>query len=363
MSHYDFALLRSAGTTTLLVSILLACGESSPTLPVPQVHTDAMPSATSFTVVDLGTFQTGVYSLANAINDHGVIVGTADSNGIARGFSMTNGVITSLGLLPGGDFASAADINNHDVIVGYGSAFGTARWYPWKRRHQPGADTLEFLPIPRRCTDDALATSINNFGVIVGGCYVGQRIHALRWDRRGRVSDIHPPRFAESRATSVNDRGQVVGFVITRAGREFAFRWTGRRTGVILGSLGGTRSAAFAVNDSSAIVGEALDGGGIPRAFLHRGTMVDIGAGEAEAYGISNPGRIVGQRVTPDGRRAFSSRHGSHLTLPGLIGGGVSYAAGINNCGKTVGYARNAANQQRAVLWVPDACDTGPAFP
>ena len=72
---------------------------------------------------------------------------------------------------------------------------------------------------------------------------------------------------------------------------------------VDLGTLGGTNSAAFGINDRGQIVGQSQTGAGADRAFLWtvKEGMVDLGTlggGSSVAFGINNRGQIVGESQT-----------------------------------------------------------------
>jgi probable HAF family extracellular repeat protein len=75
--------------------------------------------------IDLGTLG-GEFSSAAGINDHGAVVGQANTTeGSMRGFVWRHGVMTALGVLADGENGSRAnDINNHGWVVGASDAAG-----------------------------------------------------------------------------------------------------------------------------------------------------------------------------------------------------------------------------------------------
>nr|WP_225956108.1 hypothetical protein [Amycolatopsis lexingtonensis] len=69
---------------------------------------------------DLGTLPGGSRSLARAINDHGAIIGQAETAGRAEhaAFWDPAGRVSDLGAIPGADYSAAIGMNDHDVVVG-----------------------------------------------------------------------------------------------------------------------------------------------------------------------------------------------------------------------------------------------------
>src|SRR2546426_26470 len=123
-----------------------------------------------------------------------------------------------------------------------------------------------------------------------------------------------------------------------------------------LGTLGGTASSAYGINNSRQVVGFAKTAGdAVTHGFLwQNGTMTDLqipGGGQSAAYGINNPGQAVGYAVLPTGEtHAFLWQNGTPTDL-GTLGGAVSYAYGINNLGQVVGYSQTTpASDGRSFL-------------
>jgi probable HAF family extracellular repeat protein len=131
-----------------------------------------------------------------------------------------------------------------------------------------------------------------------------------------------------------------------------------------LGTLGGTTSTAYGINDLGQIVGQSYLEGGPNHAFLYTGgVMLDLGTLDLDnpggtssrAYAINNSGQIVGRASTAEGdTHAFL-----YVGVPGA--GGVMHDLGtlvlpenafdseahaINNSGQIVGWSMINANPQ-----------------
>ncbi len=159
-------------------------------------------------MVDLGTLG-GHYSQAIAINNRGQVIGmSADkTSSVDLAFLWDNGRIIDLGA---GEFFIANAINDHGQVVGtdYSRAF---IWESGIRSELPGI-TAEAR---------AEAFDINNRGQIVGFSInsIGEA-RAVMWEN-GTVTDLGVP----GAALRINDRGQIIGWFTKASGESQAFFW------------------------------------------------------------------------------------------------------------------------------------------
>lgn len=279
---------------------------------------------------------------------------------------------------------------------------------PKSVRFRPRLESLEGRTVPSSYTATELGTlggpvseaaAINNAGQIAGsGMNATSAFHAVLY-QDGSKTDLGTLSGNQSYAQAINSQGQIVGYAgySSTSGAVDAFLWTAGGTDGVptnpqmkdLGTLGGTTSIAYGINDAGQVVGESgIAGDAAIHAFLFQnGKMTDLGTfgGTVDysyAYGINNAGQIVGYSftsgearphaflVTPedsdgDGRPDLWFRdndaNGSNdlMTDLGTLGGSESVANGINDAGQIVGTSSTTIGDStsQAFLWTKGGTD------
>jgi probable HAF family extracellular repeat protein len=196
--------------------------------------------------------------------------------------------------------------------------------------------------------DVSFAYGINRFGHVAGSSYTALALHAFLWTKPQGMQDLGTLGGSTSIAYAINDSGTVVGQADLANGDVHAFSWTQSGGMQDLGTLGGHESAAFAINDAGEIVGESYPANGVaPHAFLwcKQHGMRDLGTlggATSQARGINNLGEVVGDSATTGGvhTHAFLWTASKGMQDLGTVKSwDPSYANGINNLGQVVGYA------------------------
>lgn len=264
-------------------------------------------------------FPVGVDSTMNSsfpdwITDSGLVAGVSE-NGLIdplTGFPQVQAVLwnkdggaISLGGL-GGNGSQAFGVNNRGHVVGV-----------------------------------ALNTIPDTFAQFMNGLPAGTQARAVLW-QDGSVLDLGTLGGADAAATSVNERGQIVGFSFTDSAPHsdtglptvHPFLWEDGRM-LDLGTLGGSMAvpgSLFApggvvLNNRGQVAGTSdMAGNQTHHAFLwERGALMDLGTlggSNAAAFAINEGGEVVGSADFSPGSRnhhAFLWRHGVMTDL-GTVG-------------------------------------------
>lgn len=192
------------------------------------------------------------------------------------------------------------------------------------------------------------ALAISNNGKVAGQCGSGSSALGFFWEN-GVMQSLGTLGGSWSVAYGVNDDGQVVGSSLMGTGYSGAFLW---QNGSMqnLGSLGGNGpSGALAINNAGQVVGFSINSTPQMHAFLWDGGMTDLGAlgdGASYAYAVNDAGQVAGWAKV--GTDPYISEHaflwnGSMQDL-GTGSWAQSSARGINNNGDVVGRLINEGN-------------------
>jgi probable HAF family extracellular repeat protein len=317
-------------------------GQTDPLIPgLPEIHAVLWQHGH---ITDLGTLDGGYQSRSMSVNSRAQAVGfgtngVADPNSIiglgyqTRAFFWQNGAMQDLGTLGSGTDAIAALINERGQVVG------------WSYTNSDPSDICaETYNLP-----------------LTTGSFV--------WEDGKGMLDLGGLGGTCTVATSLNDRGQVVGASwLAGDAAQHAFRWDRKHGLIDLSTLGGDFSIAQAINNAGLVVGGSYMSDNVQAdAVLWKGsTMLDLGTVDADAcsyaFSINELTQVVG--VSGDAncastRASLWERGGSMVDVNALVSSDsgiyVTYALAINVQGEIGGKGVLPNGDERAVLLIP--CD------
>lgn len=314
-------------------------------------------SAPAYTVIDVGVLggyggsEFG-YSFATDINDDGWVTGhSTNSAGYFSTFLWKGSLLEEIGTSSLGEpnysgFYGGARINDLGHVV-----FQSAQYRPmfWN-----GSAAVE-LGLSGGTVGAALG--LNNLGTKVGWSAFTGNVSSgpTTWDANGSLS----PLAATGAATDVNNAGQIIidtnGIGAVLSGDQLQ----------LVGTLGGSTSAPYAINDLGMVTGSAYTSDGFQHAFLWKnGSMKDLGTlGAAYSFGIgiNNLGHVVGHAPVassgvPIGYHGFLYDGKSISNLNELIDPSIGWviiaASAINDAGQIAATGYGPAGP-RALLLTP----------
>jgi probable HAF family extracellular repeat protein len=276
-----------------------------------------------------------------------------NSAGLTVAFTLKNNAawFSQEAVIPNGQPEIKFCINDPGDVAGHKAVTGGILPVLWKQ-----GQAYDLQPLPGQQFGEVY--DINNQGQMVGESLNGNFVspatmRATLFSLDGPV-DLGTLGGDRASAVAINDLGEIVGFSETATGQGHAFLY---KNGIMqdLGTLGGTISNANGINNLGEIVGRSTLANGAIRGFLYKdGAMHDLGTlggASTVAFAINNRSEIVGfSRVASGQAHAFLYKDGVMHDL-GTLGGIDSRAYGINNRGDIVGQYTNADGSVHAFLY------------
>ena len=215
-------------------------------------------------IQDIGVLTANGQSNANAINDSGQVVGSANPSTFNHAILWTKTAgLQDLGTLPGGKSSGAFAINKTGQTVGFSTdSGGIEQGFVWTK----STGMVELAPLSGSTSTSAV--SINNLGQIVGSSNTSSgNLHPVLWSPSGQIQDLGLLSGTSGYTSGINNLGQVVG-----GESSGAFIWTSTAgmqdlNNLIPAGSGWVLEGATAINDSGQITGQGTIGGAA-HAFL-----------------------------------------------------------------------------------------------
>jgi probable HAF family extracellular repeat protein len=258
----------------------------------------------------LASLPGGCCTIPGGINRQGLAVGESDnSNLVYLAVLWTNGEPLDLGTLPGGTSSWATAINASGEVVGESTmtvgtdAVGVEAFLCTKATGMQG---LGFLSVGSTVSG---AEAINRFGQVAGFSATNgyNAIYAFIWSKTTGMQNLGKlPGYDSSRASAINDLGQVAGESDCMSCRLYthATLWSKAKGSMLdLGVLpGAMESTATAINNVGQVIGSSSNGN--PHAFvwspstgmLDLNNLIQANSGWALEFAnaINDQGQIVG---------------------------------------------------------------------
>lgn len=191
--------------------------------------------------------------------------------------------------------------------------------------------TYKLIDLGLQESDRSEAVAVNDNGLVAGMYWMlGEKYYFL-WEKISGIKLIDLPETA--RIVVLNNAGQIAGNYLDQTGKDHGFIWDTRHGFIDIGTLGGSITYVYDMNDFGQIVGGS------------ECSSVSLVDGRKEQHAF----------IWQDG---FMSDLGSLIGDLGLSGD-QSIAVGINNCGLIIGASnypkahkgKILKSEQRAVIW------------
>lgn len=212
----------------------------------------------------------GTTSMPESINDHDEVVGWVRTLGGSgrSAYYWRNGVTVMLGTLGGRD-AEASSINNFGKVVGYSdAASGSGGAFLWGDANENDvSDPGEMIKLPDMGFG-SFATAINDSGVVAGTVHSGSHRLPVVWKDATAFTPLPIlPGATDGLPYAINNQGEVVGFTSSFGATLWRDGQGYNLNDLFPASSGFRVKDAWSINDQGWITGDGFFAGE-PTGFL-----------------------------------------------------------------------------------------------
>jgi PKD repeat protein len=303
----------------------------------------------------------GERTLVYALNNTGFAVGASGPASVFQSRAMIwmpGGAAREI-VVPNAEYSYAVAINEGGMVAGTAYITGVGlRAFRWTF-----SGGVELLP-PAGTSDRAIG--LNSAGDVIGEAFVDARVHydVALWPASGGVRVLPHLGDFDNRALDINDQGWIVGYASDPGWIWRAVLWMPDGSIHKIGPPTGEFSHAMAVNEAGMVLINAESGGVIhPYQWTQAGGLRDIdglGSSFSEGYTMNEAGDVAGVIHHGNGRQSgyvWSEALGMQELAP-LQGFTDTRALFVNNAGDVAGVSLTSTSG-RVTVW-SDIVKNGP---
>jgi hypothetical protein len=254
--------------------------------------------------------------------------------------------------------SGVAGIGAQQEVSGYSATQASGQSYviTLPMLYQNGV--FQSLPIPASLGDSAQPTAISQNGLVAGNAWNSSTPFTqspLLW-KNGTASPLDLGGYAQGYASSINNLGQVGGYVAPSANpaATVAAWWDSSGALHELGAFGGDSATVRGINNSGQLLVESQSASSNQIILWTAGTTQAIPGATHGAVALNDSGHVVYTGVN-SGLPTYSLWNGTNSTiLPALSGDIAGLYFSINNNDQAVGTSTDfdeSIHPSRAILW------------
>ncbi|WP_194926438.1 hypothetical protein [Catenulispora pinisilvae] len=277
----------------------------------------SVPGSVSGTDLNAGT-----NSWTTAVGDNGDVTGAHSVSGHIHGFVWHGGTLVDLPPGANQDYSIANAVDAGGDVVGTGGnyGFGYVHAYEWKGGSPNGTDFGALY-------GNSFANAVNTGGEIAGQSQTSLSVTVGALLNSGVPTVLPDLGGSYTAPMYLNDAGTAAGYSLTPSGDQHAVVWIGGKlTDLGIGTAAG-------LNAQGQVLVASAQGKGAPFLWTN-GVQTTFGAGVQTVTGLNNAGQVVGTFLPAGSTTAhgFVWQNGQLTDL-----GAAFFPTAVNNVGQVLG--------------------------